>query len=504
MKNYKTILGLLGAASLLGSVTACGPKEDGIKLTFWHTFGGTVAENVQNKVNKFVEIINKEENVKLSVDMQYHSGYQQINEDVVKSFQASTTPTIAVAYADHVADYLYAESKPGQYVVDLTQYINDSEVGFGKEAILGDVGEDNNGDAVTYDAEDFVKTFYDEGKCYTREGIYSLAFMKSTEVMFYNYDYVNVMMQYVKPEIQNNKAEIQKYLDNLSWSEFMDLCSTIKSHARDKDAKGEDLYSALCKNGNEYVAPCIYDSDGNMIITMLEQCGIKYSDIVNGKGVISYANSDNLANTTALVKELKDWYQDGLFATKGTTGEYGSNAFTELHSVFSIGSTGGSGYNFSQNIRNLGVCRVPCMNNQRKYVSQGITLTILNNAKFSAEENALKAKYAWRLLKFLTNPETNTELCVRGSEGYMPVRKSAFNTEEYIDYMLYSENYATVANLVYNELMGTFFNSYVFKGSSKLRTITGSMLTDAITAADGVTVEQAIANAVSTANGFIQ
>ena len=484
-KPIKLILAtsLLGIST--GALTGCGDNFNGLTINFWHTFGKTPADAIEAKAKDFAKLVQDNEGVKLRVKFTYKGGYDDMVGLVNKSFTSGETPTIAVAYPDHVADYFAAEKTPGQYVVDLSKYINDASIGFGKEAYLGD----NHG------ADDFVQSFYEEGSSYSREGIYSLPYMKSTEVMFYNKELLQKAMIEIG-SAYTSEAEIEEYLSEITWDEFMDLCQEIV----DANDQGQ-IKSGL-------VAPAFYDSDGNFIISKMFQNNIAYASVnANGKGIIDFngvatdsftpseSQTQNYNKLINMVKELKAQYDKGLFVTKGTFGKYGSNEFTGQRTIFSIGSSGGAGYNFpSTKEFHVGICKVPASNNNPLYVSQGPSLCILNT---TSSDNDNLVKYAWKFLKYITNDQVNAELCVNGSEGYIPVRQSAYNTSLFVNFMKNGEEYAKTAETVIHGIDGNYFNAKVFQGSAALREYLKGALADALLAQQGMTVEQAINNAIS-------
>jgi ABC-type glycerol-3-phosphate transport system substrate-binding protein len=94
------------------------------------------------------------------------TGYSDVETKVINGFSVGDYPDITVAYPDHVANYLSNETYEGEYVVNLEDYFDDEEVGFGQEDYFGD-----------QDESDFVEAFIEEGQNYVREGTYSLPFM---------------------------------------------------------------------------------------------------------------------------------------------------------------------------------------------------------------------------------------------------------------------------------------------------------------------------------------
>ena len=147
-----------------------------VTITFWHTFGQSIVETLTEKIQEFHDLVLENENVNVTVELSYSGSYDDILTKINNGFSAGNIPTIAVAYPDHVADYLSRESYDGQYVVNLEPYINNEKYGFNTQPYLGD--EEG--------LDDFIESYYQEGTSYAKEGVFSLPLMKSSEVMFYN------------------------------------------------------------------------------------------------------------------------------------------------------------------------------------------------------------------------------------------------------------------------------------------------------------------------------
>ena len=109
-----------------------------------------------------------------------------------------------------------------------------------------------------------------------------------------------------------------------------------------------------------------------------------------------------------------------------------------------------------------------------------------------------KAKYAYKFLKYLTSASVNAYLCVNGSEGYIPVRKSAYKTKLFSNYLAEGEEgefVPKVADIVINQIDGHYLTTPCFKGSAKARDEVGSILTRVFK--NNATVDQAFADAVT-------
>ena len=159
---------------MLAALTACGgaptpassgsvastPSSEVVEVPFWTTFGQKNLEAIQKKAADFASLIEKNTGKKVKINCTYEGGYDEVRNKVTQGFSAGNVPTMAIAYPDHVANYLANEPKAGDYVYNIDPYMNDAEIGFGKQSYLGDKqGKD-----------DFVEAFIDEGTHYIRQG----------------------------------------------------------------------------------------------------------------------------------------------------------------------------------------------------------------------------------------------------------------------------------------------------------------------------------------------
>lgn len=484
MKLSKSITGLVSAFALLGILAGCnnggsssstptdtgntdttpvgpsgskpvsdeyGEAPDQVDISFWHTFGDTVESRLSQHIAEFQEKVLAHDGVTVNVDSQYKGNYDELEGVISKGFAAHNIPTIAVAYPDNVAFYMYQASEGT--VINLDQWMNDPNVGFATQDWLGD---NNMG------KEDFIPDFIEESSMYQVEGSYSLPFMKSSEVLFYNKELFYVACALYQPDGVNTESQeaMDNWIAGLNWTEFMDFNRFIHAHASE------------ISNTIEF--PAIYDSDANLFITKLAQNGVDFSGIgENGIGTIPWESGEDRTKAEEIVQQITDAYDAGLFTTKGIEGEYGSNAFVQEQTVFSIGSSGGTGYNIpASGAFEVGVCRVPPVDEDHKmYISQGPTLTLLRNS--TNDTTAYwRTYYSWELLKYLTNTEVNADMCVLGSEGYVPVRYSAYTTSIYTSFMNdVNDTYVKTSLVVQDDIIdgGQFINTAVFAGSSQLR-----------------------------------
>lgn len=443
--------------------------SDAINLTFWQTNGAGLQNAFESYAKKFSDLVKTNENVTVNIEVSYQGGYDDIEKKIKNGFSTGDVPTLAIAYPDHVADYLAMDVQNRGYVVNLANYINDDKIGFGKESWLGDGA-----------VSDFVPAFYSEGTKYAKAGVYSLPFMKSSEVLFYNADRVLAYGKNYTPTGTaaplSTKSAIEAFLKSMTWDQFMDFCAYIKAQ----------------DTGKTLVAPAFYDADENLFISQSYQQDIPYLSI-KSDGTCSVDFNNDQAK--AMVKSLKKNYDDGLFVTKGTQGVYGSQNFVDQKTLFSIGSSGGTGYQDPKGTFNAAAVKVPYAGTKPLYVSQGPTLAILNNTSLSNEVNALRAKYAFKFVKYLTSTAVNTVLCANFSEGYSPVRTSCYSSEAYQNFLVDNEDtlIGKAAQVVTNDLSDKYLWSPAVKGSSKARDEVGGIITQVLM--NKKTVDQAFSDA---------
>ena len=437
---------------------ASSQSEEVVEVPFWTTFGQSNLEALKAKAAEFEKIILKETGRKVVINPTYEGGYDEVRDKITNGFSAGNVPAMAIAYPDHVANYLANESAAGQYVYNVENFFSDSKIGFGKQAYLGD----NQG------ADDYVEAFIDEGTHYMREGTYSMPLMKSSEVMFYNFDAVKEGLETYDPESAVSDAKVEKFVSELTWDkllEFSEHCLSHKSTVLDTMKQ-----------------PIWYDSDSNLFISKMFQEGIDYCSIgSDGKGVVGFKTGENRAKAEAFVNSLVAAKNKGLLTTKGVENTYGSDSFKNGETIFEIGSSGGTGYTMPEGASfEVRVTKVPDSNNNPLYVSQGPTVTFLKNPAKSDAVNDERVKYAWQFYKYITNAENNVYLCVYGSEGYLPVRYSAYETAEFAEFLEVGEIYADTARVLIDDISGRYFNAPVFKGSAGLRDQCGGIVTGAL------------------------
>ena len=457
MKKSRICTFILTVAGLI-SIASCdlGGNNSGKKISipFWTTFNKETTEVLKRQCTAFSKIIKEKEGVDVEILQDPRGGYDEVEGFVTDSFTTGTTPTLAVAYPDNVATYLGKEHTPGEYVVDLNKFVNDPELGFAAEE---DLNPSKKG------IEDFVSSFVEEGTKYVREGMYSLPYMKSTELMLYNKSVVETLLSDM-----GIQTGVTKYMNELTRDQLLAMLRYANSNRTKYGLTTDDS------------VPLYYDSDGNYFISQCFQRNIPYISYKDGKGSLDFVNDD----AKEMVKEIKNLYDEGLIITKGANkNQYSSSWFTAGKSIFVVGSTGGSGYSDPGVSFTNGVCKFPVYKgtpaDRAKYVSQGVTLTMLNNTGISKEENDLRCKYAWKFLKYITNEKNNINIALT-SNGYIPVRESCYTNVDYAEYLAEKDYMSVCANTVVKEINGNYFNYPVFVGSDKARDAVEGIITNVL------------------------
>ena len=408
--------------------------DEAVTITFTHTMGAKLQEVLNNYITEFNKIYPN-----ITIEHVSAGGWSDINGQVNTEIAGGTQPNIAYCYPDHVAMYNIAKA-----VVVLDNLI-------ASDKAIGDTGEIIG--LTQEQKDDFIKSYYDEGLAYGDNKMYTMPLNKSTEVLYYN-----------KTFFDENGLTVPT-----TWDELWTVCEQIKA------------IDPTC-------FPLGYDAEDNWFITLCEQ---------NKTGYTTASSDDhylfnNDANK-AMVKELREKYQAGLFTTQELYGGYTSSLFTNqdtsaARSYMCIGSSGGASYQMSNSDTGdgsfafeVGVAAIPqADNSNRKVISQGPSLCILQGGN-TTDQQILAS---WLFVKFLcTNVEFQAEFSM--ASGYMPVLNSVTENENYAAWLEKANGYEQlVATCVKVGLEGRndYFVSPAFNGSSTARQQVGSMLVKCLSA----------------------
>ena len=442
----KRIIALLMlAVMLVSTLAACGgnPSSNGgqaaipgykvptggydgseVTIKFAHTMGAKLQEVLNYHIGEFNKLYPN-----IHIEHSSYGGWSDIAGQINTEMAADNQPNIAYCYPDHVAMYNMAKA-----VVTLDNLIASTEPatkGDGTTETLGLTAEQ---------IADFIPGFYNEGKVYGDNQMYTMPMSKSTEVLYYN-----------KTFFDQNGLTVPT-----TWEEMEATCEKILA----LDPKS---------------IPLGYDSEDNWFITMCEQNGFDYT---SASGEHYLFNNDN---NKGFVKTLREWYEKGYVTTEALYGSYTSGLFTELdktvsHSYMCIGSSGGASYQIpADRAFEVGIAPIPQANTaNKKVISQGPSLCILKSGK-STDQHILAS---WLFVKYLTtNMAFQTEFS--STSGYMPVLQSAAQNETYAGWLEKADGYSFLTAYVVKvglEQADSYFTSPAFNGSTEARKQVGALL----------------------------
>ena len=435
------------------------------KVVFWHTFGDKIETEVQDQLDSFKAAVKAKEGVDLDTELFHYGNYNDTVTVIGSNLSTGTGPTMAIGYPDSAASLM--KQYPGQ-IVNMQDYLSSSQYGLGTDGYLGDTAKKQKNE------KDFIKSYLDEGRAFDVDGTYVLPYMKSSEIMLYNMDAMKTIMPQFKPGMK--EGQIEDYLRGISFDELMEIAAYAYTN------KGSLGLTSL-----DY--PVYYDSDSNLIISQLEQKGLKFATRgESGEVVLNLDKNKDLENynaVKAVIEQYRTWHSNHLLTTKGDQGTYASDAFKNQKSIFCIGSSGGAGYSFPETGSfDFRVCKVPYggeSEDTAKYISQGPSIIFFTDKSRTAEENQYDLIYSWKFYKYITNTQNNCVVCFNHSEGYVPVKNSCYRSSDWQDYIADSDNMYPKCALVLREEIGdNFITSLVFNGSATYRTEAGAIVTSAL------------------------
>lgn len=444
----------------------CIIKED-TEVIVWSTFNTTY----QAVLDKAVASLKKHEPHITVTIVKQSANYAGLKDMIVNGFAANNFPDMAPAYPDSVNDFIDAAK-----ALNIGKYMNNAEYGWSAD-----------------DVADIYPAYLEEGSAYSIPGTYSLPLAKSTEAMFYDRRVISVDLSSIDSTINNGRPISEQYLSTITWEElFGKLCPALLTYNDQLIAQGKT--PLIDKNsdalGGTY-AVVGYDSDDNLFITLAKQYGLGYTsvDSVLGVGSLDFVEKDasgkNFAGVSDeyknLMKTFNNAYVNKYLITQGTYGSYTSKLSNNNGCLFSIGSTGGTGNQFSaSNPKDIGVTNIPRPEGKRlAVINQGPSMAFLNHK----DEN--RAIASWLFYKEFTSGNFPIEWST--TTGYTPIRQSVAESDDYMDFCDVSQyDEATVDILyaraaAYSGSVGQYlFASPVFTGSSTARSEVGGLMTNCL------------------------
>ena len=425
---------------------------DGSEVTikFYNTMGTKYTDMMTHYIEEFNKLYPN-----IHVECTSVGSYDDVRDQISTEITVGNQPNLAYCYPDHVALYNLAGA-----VATLDSLI-DSQIEVkradGTTEILGLTEEQKN---------DFIAGYYNEGRQFGDDLMYSMPFSKSTEVLYYN-----------KTFFEENGLTVPT-----TWDEMKEVCAKIK---------------AIDPNS----IPLGYDSESNWFITMCEQYGSPYTSATGDHFLFNNETNRNF------VKMFREWYQAGYLTTQKLYGAYTSGLFTvqeegKTRSYMSIGSSAGATYQRPAKGEDgkypfeVGIATIPQVSaDNKKVISQGPSVCIFKKS------NPQEVVASWLFLKFLTTSvDFQAEFSM--ASGYVPVLKSVATNEAYAAFMAQADGGDFISALsakVCLEQENAYYTSPAFNGSSTARDQVGSLLTTCLTKDDGGDVDKMIQQAFEDA-----
>ena len=429
-----------------GDVNCVAYDGSNVTVTFYHTMGDALETILVKNIERFNKMYPN-----ITIKQASKGDYPGLRDQITTEMQGNNTaPSIAYCYPDHVA--LYNKSKA---TLPLDDFINHTEVGLTQEQI-----------------NDFVPAYYNEGKVYGDNKMYTLPMLKSTEVLYYNKTYfeTNAAMFAEKGLDVETKNTPESVFDGLTWDQMEILCETIAASEKEL--------------GNKCI-PLGYDSEANWFITMCEQYGSAYTDATMNNDQNSHFLFNNETNRN-FVKRFREWYKKGYVTTEELNGgTYTSNLFKETdakksHTYMSIGSSAGATYQCPSKNKDgvtypfeVGVTMIPQVDAANpKMISQGPSLCMFKKS------NEQEMAAAWLFVKFLCT-DVRLQASLSSNNGYTSAVQSVVNDPTYAGFLDLADGNAFLQATVIKQTIAMrdfYYVSPAFHGSSTARDDVGTLI----------------------------
>ncbi len=337
------------------------------KISFWHTQTRTNA----NVLNGMVADFNKT-HPDVFVTPEYKGGYTDLLKAVQAAAAGNSLPDLTVGYENWIPGLISADA-----VVPFDAYINDPTIGLSAS-----------------DTSDIFPQFIATNKYPAYGGkMYSFPFTKSTLTMFYNNDLLKKIGKSGPPQ---------------TWAEFVDDSKAIR-------ALGPDFYGFEFDNEPSRTVGMIYASGGQMMNADNSQF------VFNDKP------------TQDAMQMIADGVKGGYFLMTDPGKFIDESDFAKQKVGFIIQSS--TGYSFIPSYYPTNAQKTPMPGSDFDWsaavlphadgVSPQTTLYGGNIIMYKTSD--VRQKAAWEFVKWFTAKEQTAKWA--SVSGYMPLRKSAADTE---------------------------------------------------------------------------
>lgn len=160
------------------------PAANAIQINFWHGQSGFQGQVLNNLVNQF-----NSTHPDIFVTATFQGTYSDLYNKVTAAIAGGAPPDMAVAYQNDVSNYIANDA-----VIPLDSLMKDPKIGF-----------------TAADMKDIYPSFIDHYP-QSNNQVYSLAFMRSMEVMYYNADMLKAAGFNTPPT---------------NWNDFLKVCAAV-------------------------------------------------------------------------------------------------------------------------------------------------------------------------------------------------------------------------------------------------------------------------------------
>lgn len=445
-------------------------KTTPIKITLAHAMGSSNIALMKTYADSFIAKMKAEGYNNITIEIPTGAGnYDTLKNNMINQITAGKMPNMVQGYPDHVAEYLN-----GKAVLDLNAYMNHEKWGL-KDA-----------DAL----EDIIDVYRQENSQYDNDGtFYSLPFNKSTEIMTYNKTALDAVADKRLLALNPGATEAEKQAAReaivpKTWQDIVALKDDLMAYALEKitaevnaDTKilAADKQAEIDKRYAQTV-PAAIDSAGNGFITFARQWGGKYTNLkADFTGELLFHTDPN---TFAAMEWLKN-NNDAITLPNFWDQQYASTPFLAGQTFITIGSSAGIRYNDPKDSFELGAAPIPYNADKpehRSVMQQGTNISLMKTG--TADEMLV----SWLFLKHMINTQNTSHWSM--NTGYLPVRNSAYTSDEYQKFLNNPTNDQKLISLSANaSYLQTEYMKYdpAFIGSSRARQQVGDALVRIVT-----------------------